>query len=75
MMDEAFQKFRAKHFGAYQAYPVDAYTYFCSGWKAREGAAVPAFSCDGCDNGVDLEWEYCPWCGRTKDWTPIASPV
>jgi len=29
---------------------------------------LPTFRCDGCDNGVELEWEYCAWCGRTKDW-------
>jgi hypothetical protein len=35
-MDEAFEKWRIKRFGAHP-YPIDAYTYFGVGWKA--GAA------------------------------------
>lgn len=30
------------------------------------------FRCDNCDNGVELEWNYCAWCGATKDWVPAA---
>jgi len=30
----------------------------------------PKFRCDNCGKGVELEWEYCAWCGATKDWLP-----
>lgn len=33
-LDKCFEKYRAKTFGAYAYYPVDAYTHFAVGWKA-----------------------------------------
>lgn len=34
----------------------------------------PAFRCSNCDNGIELEWEYCAWCGAIKDWVaPLTS--
>lgn len=38
-LDDAFEKYRKAHFGAYAAYPVEAYTYFAVGWKAAMEAA------------------------------------
>lgn len=38
-MDEAFERYRAKKFGAWAEYPLDAYTHFCAGWKAAEDEA------------------------------------
>ena len=50
-MNEAFEAYRAKMFGAYTAYPVDAYTNFCVGWKAAVEASAKA----AIDNGDRLE--------------------
>lgn len=33
-MDAAFEAYRLKKFGAYNAYPIDAYTYYCAGYRA-----------------------------------------
>ena len=35
-MDAAFERFRTERFGAYAQYPIDAYSYFGAGWKARD---------------------------------------
>lgn len=37
-LDEAFEKYRAEHFGAYAEYPIEAYTYFSAGWNAKAAA-------------------------------------
>lgn len=37
-----------------------------------QAAKLPAFRCDNCDNGVELEWEHCAWCGATKNWIRAA---
>jgi len=34
-------------------------------WNKKYQA--PIFRCDQCDNGVDLNWKYCPWCGAKGD--------
>ena len=34
----------------------------------------PIMRCDNCDNGVELEWEFCAWCGGTKNWIAEPSP-
>ena len=39
-MDEAFERYRKEHFGAYAAYPIEAYTYFCAGWRMGANADV-----------------------------------
>jgi len=36
-MDKAFEEWRKKKWGAHP-YPVDAYTFFCAGWKAALAA-------------------------------------
>lgn len=36
-MDAAFEAYRAKTWGAYAEYPLEAYTHFCVGWKAAFG--------------------------------------
>lgn len=41
-MDEAFEEYRAHHFGAYNPWPIDACTYFCAGWHAAVKAAAPS---------------------------------
>lgn len=33
-MEAAFEKYRAKKFGAWSSYPIEAFTHFCAGWKA-----------------------------------------
>lgn len=35
-LNEAFETFRTNNFGTYEAYPVDAFTYFGCGWKVRD---------------------------------------
>jgi len=34
LRERAFEAFRAKTFGAYSKFPVDAYTYFMAGYRA-----------------------------------------
>jgi hypothetical protein len=28
--------------------------------------ALPKIRCDSCDNGIDEEWTYCPFCGAQE---------
>lgn len=36
----------------------------------RQPAAI--IRCDQCDNGVEMSWNYCAWCGAIADWIPPA---
>jgi len=33
--DKVFEEWRAKNFGPYAPYPIEAYNYFIAGWHAR----------------------------------------
>ena len=36
--------------------------------RSPQPAQEPVVRCSQCDNGIELRWDYCPWCGEVGDW-------
>jgi hypothetical protein len=40
----------------------------------RTAHALADLRCDDCDNGIEDNWDFCPWCGKhQKDGPPHES--
>lgn len=63
---------------------VEVSKEWCEAAAKREGDAeigagamardpLPVFRCDNCDNGVEVEWKFCAWCGAGADWVHAPS--
>lgn len=42
---------------------------------AHVPSQAPLFRCGNCDDRVETEWKYCPWCGGGADWKPTSAAL
>ena len=41
--------------------------------KRLRAARQTMFRCDNCNNGVEIEWKFCAWCGSGPDWVSLSA--